>query len=1284
MAGTGNLILKRGTGIPFNSDDASPILFRGAPAVQISGLSNTSDGSSSSGNTQGPYAVNNYPNRLWMGMKGYGLGTGNDTGTATAEDFEGLGITPLSMSGGTTTNTDEYTRPLWMGAEIRAFTPIKKDNSDAYHSILKADWDRPSDYVLVTQQAIAFAPNRMWALGTPYDFNGAAMGGPIRKYVEFAVPSHTNNAQEPWSISGNQYHKSKKIIYPVVTPSDGQTLVVAQNGVNTSNSEVDVITLEWAQGGGGGSSLTLNGDSGTASVADTTETIVFSGASGIRTLVSSVGSTNTVSVALDIDELSQRTPILNDSIVITDSANTDVVNNRTTLTNIRNLIRDNLNITGLSSSAAITNDDTLIIDEGGVTKKATVGNLVDWIGSAGSSHVAVSNTGQTTINNSVVTNAMLATASTTATADSVALRNGSGNLVANLFDGPSSKVKGTATTTGTTHRILFATDRASDNMTVGYDNNLQPLVYDAANSKLIVQNLQVIGTEEVTTKLNVSVATPVFTLNSDLPVYSNAADGTSQATPSENARIIVNRGAEADSELRWNETTEKWDVVATNKFTNAITQIARSTTAGVTVTYTCGISRPFDVSEYVSISGLTANKHYNNLWKVNTSTIADNPVTAASLGVLNFTEKTVNYSTITVNQNTPSTGRTQFVVTHNFTYAMPTGAQNITITGNTTSTINNTYNSANVSASTATSLTFDVLTSTYTGLSGISGANVASANNPTVVSTANGASAETITTSLNCDLVGVNAYPIIYGDGNVSGAAVGTGKTQYIDKLVVNNLTMAGTWNLQSTITTDLDLQNGGLKLPRSTTNPPVGSVLDEGRIFWDTDNDTLYVGTASGSKTFVDTDSTQTLTGKTLTSPTISGTPVISGGSINNTTIGASNPSTGAFTTLSSTGATTAASLSVTGTATFSGAATVDGAATFNGNVSIGNQTSDTITLGGSFINGTVLRAAAANNNTLSIAAWDTDATAQYRNLLTVTSGSVPSIAIGGADVSGTINNVSIGASNPSTGVFTSVGINNSAITTGNLITTTGTTTGAKFNIAAATITTGTSSVGTYADLPYASIAAPTFTNTTNAITIKEASTLYLATPVAGSNVTLTNAYSLKTTGSVKIGGSLVFEGSTDNDNEITFSITDPGSNVTITVPAWSGTMVVPSGTSSSGYLVVGTASQPAWTDNDSVVVGGVYFRNETTGTTTTRYPLAFLANQRTEDNPTTFGTLSDAAKTTGYLKTHWETGEDAGLYYAPGDVADTAAGNGKQPSVNGGTLYAGFFAGYLDCGTY
>jgi hypothetical protein len=58
------------------------------------------------------------------------------------------------------------------------------------------------------------------------------------------------------------------------------------------------------------------------------------------------------------------------------------------------------------------------------------------------------------------------------------------------------------------------------------------------------------------------------------------------------------------------------------------------------------------------------------------------------------------------------------------------------------------------------------------------------------------------------------------------------------------------------------------------------------------------------------DTDSAQTLTNKTLTSPVVNtptvSTPTITGGTINSTPIGGTTPATGAFTTLSASGAST------------------------------------------------------------------------------------------------------------------------------------------------------------------------------------------------------------------------------------------------------------------------------------------------------------------------------------------------------------------------------------------
>lgn len=59
------------------------------------------------------------------------------------------------------------------------------------------------------------------------------------------------------------------------------------------------------------------------------------------------------------------------------------------------------------------------------------------------------------------------------------------------------------------------------------------------------------------------------------------------------------------------------------------------------------------------------------------------------------------------------------------------------------------------------------------------------------------------------------------------------------------------------------------LKVPLAATP----AQTEEGEVVWDNDSDLLTVGTGSTRKTMVDTNSTQTLTNKTLTDPTVTRT---------------------------------------------------------------------------------------------------------------------------------------------------------------------------------------------------------------------------------------------------------------------------------------------------------------------------------------------------------------------------------------------------------------------------
>jgi hypothetical protein len=76
-----------------------------------------------------------------------------------------------------------------------------------------------------------------------------------------------------------------------------------------------------------------------------------------------------------------------------------------------------------------------------------------------------------------------------------------------------------------------------------------------------------------------------------------------------------------------------------------------------------------------------------------------------------------------------------------------------------------------------------------------------------------------------------------------------------------------------------INAAGGTLVLPQGAT----ASQTAEGSIFWDTDDNILTIGTASGRKTIVDTDSTQSLSGKTIDNLTITGT-LTAGGSVGTT----------------------------------------------------------------------------------------------------------------------------------------------------------------------------------------------------------------------------------------------------------------------------------------------------------------------------------------------------------------------------------------------------------------
>lgn len=133
--------------------------------------------------------------------------------------------------------------------------------------------------------------------------------------------------------------------------------------------------------------------------------------------------------------------------------------------------------------------------------------------------------------------------------------------------------------------------------------------------------------------------------------------------------------------------------------------------------------------------------------------------------------------------------------------------------------------------------------------------------------------AQTISDAISDSELDTAAYFAAAGSGTSVGLNVGVGKTLNVD----------GT----------LDASGGVTILPQTSSPAQVA----EGAVVWDTSDDLLTVGTGSGRKIMVDTNSVQTVLNKTLDGATVTGSTV------NNTPIGATTASTGRFTTLTATG---------------------------------------------------------------------------------------------------------------------------------------------------------------------------------------------------------------------------------------------------------------------------------------------------------------------------------------------------------------------------------------------
>lgn len=141
---------------------------------------------------------------------------------------------------------------------------------------------------------------------------------------------------------------------------------------------------------------------------------------------------------------------------------------------------------------------------------------------------------------------------------------------------------------------------------------------------------------------------------------------------------------------------------------------------------------------------------------------------------------------------------------------------------------------------------------------------------------ATGSQASSATMRAEFDAIagGFNKMPTLTGNGDElvlinAGATAMTSKTAAETRTFLDVPQLGGA----NIFTNSNTFSSGSLIFPQAASPAQTA----EGSVVWDTD-DFLTVGTGAGRKTMVDTDSAQTLTNKTITSPTLNGSVNVTG----------------------------------------------------------------------------------------------------------------------------------------------------------------------------------------------------------------------------------------------------------------------------------------------------------------------------------------------------------------------------------------------------------------------
>ncbi len=1270
MAGTGNLILKRGTAIPTDG-----LLAKAMPAVQLIGPSPVDGGQ----------AYVNYPNRLWIGSDGTSAPnannctTGNfsfqyaeaDSGTAT--DLSAL--IQCQNTGATINNT----RPLWMGAEIRAAVAVDDVTATGTPTILEADWVNPSDYILVTQKSIHTWAMAQFAKGT---------GGGSVKLFENSDPQSANFI-ELRAPSGTV--TSYDLIYPAALPASpsGKALTI-QSVAGTD------ATLTWSDPGSAASAAAVeigststnasyyipytSATSGNGTLNVDTSTLTYNPDSNtITTSKYALNGSTSGTVTL-------QAPATAGTSTITFPANTTgtVITTGDSGTVTSTMIADGTIVNAdISATAAIAISKLSASTISGISLGNNLETLTLGVSGTGLSGSASYN-GGTATSFTVTSNATSSNTNST-----IVARDGSGNFTAGTITanltGTASKATVSNSNTNTAFHIPFASantgsvDLLTDSGVFTFNPNtniftvpngtfatsvITPLLNGgndllrlttSANGGIVLKGSDSLvadfGTRpSLTVQFTQQGATPSYVIVEGSDFYLGRKTSDDSVYTASN---IIFEGASDDGfETTLTVTDPTQDRTITLPNATGIVVLTDSNKDIGT-----GFIRNLVIDGNLTVSGTSTT--------INTETItlADNIIVLNSNASGSATEKAgievergtdPNVSLLwdeTTNDkwSVNNLDSTQSAYEYPITLSDSTTSLHSDASGEGYSSTGEAVFSGSISGTTLTVTTVSsgaiTIGQIITG-TGIAANTKITARNSGVGT--GGTSTWTVSSSQT-----VSSTTITAKSGRAGAQYLHTAYIKYLD---VKNLNMSGSWILNASITSNFDAENGGMLLPYTngtyhTSTASFGS-HKEGQIAYDpsANKAVLRVGTTSGNDasgasstaTIITTLNLGDITSTgTLSSLTVSGALNANGGIA---------VDTNAFTVADTTGNTSiAGTLGVTGATTLSSTLGVTGITTLTGLLNAN---------GGIAVDTNVFTVADGTGNTSIAGTLGVTGATTLSSTLTV-SGS-------------TIN---FNGSNPTFATTQTSGTILTLFNSGFVGTTNAFGASQAINIGTAQTSSGTITLGS----------ANTTTTNAGGLTVTGTLTANGALTANG-NIILGDAAADTLTVNATILGSLVFEGSTADAHETTLTPGNPSGDITISMPTWGGTMVVPSGTADTNYIITssGTSTQPSWTNPENVVVGGVYVTKETSESST-KYPIPFLGSAYKTNDVTLTASGND-------FSSSWtETTTKKGYLYS--DYASQTVGTSVTNASSGlmyeigngtGTLYCDYIGATLDCGTY